>query len=333
MMKANEGKMGCETILEIDLVCRRIELLSMRAEHAAGASSDSPIRDSVFSTGDRAAIVRHARGLCDELESTRSMNRELRELLSQAQTALSVARTYGGQPHNEETQRREEPGGVEARFMARNESARQHLAEVKQATIEHKEDLVAMHEQAIAHMAEELQASRAAEKAHAAKADELRARLLAEVAASERLVSALEKQSRKEGRADSHAPLAAVALELQMCKLRLTDAERAKKELVEREAELKRRLDDESKHRAAALQKEAAASKEAQRSNAAERALGTAQGLDKTDQRLQAELVAEKQLCSKLRDEVAALQKMNAGLTQVGHSNVAELTRTRERLK
>jgi hypothetical protein len=73
-------------------------------------------------------------------------------------------------------------------------------------------------------MAQELQSSRNAEKAQADKADELRARLLAEVAASERLVRALEKQSRKEGRTDSNMrvrpaePSTVTALGLEACR-------------------------------------------------------------------------------------------------------------------
>jgi hypothetical protein len=107
-----------------------------------------------------------------------------------------------------------------------NIQLRQQLAEEKQAATQHKEDLVARHNQVIAHMAQELQSSRNAEKAQADKADELRARLLAEVAASERLVRALEKQSRKEGRTDSNmrvrpaepSTVAALGLELQACR-------------------------------------------------------------------------------------------------------------------
>ena len=115
---------------------------------------------------------------------------------------------------------------------------------------------------------------------------------------------------------------------LDQLEAKLTEAERAKKELAEQVAEKKRELEEESKHRAAVLAKAATAQKVVQRSKEdAEKALAAVQsrenaaqqavqGRENAAQQLQAELAAERLQCARLMEELAALQRQNAQVGQ-----------------
>ena len=100
---------------------------------------------------------------------------------------------------------------------------------------------------------------------------------------------------------------------LEQLRVKLAKTERAKQELAKLAADALRRLEEEAKHRAAVSARADSARKDAQRSKMeAETALAAVKGLEHTEQLLKAELAAENLRCTKLREEVTVLQRMNA---------------------
>jgi chromosome segregation ATPase len=96
---------------------------------------------------------------------------------------------------------------------------------------------------------------------------------------------------------------------------KLADAERAQMELVERESEALRKLDENARNAAAMLEKAASAIRETERSK-----LAAVTGLEKVQQQLEMELDIERKRCAQLREDVATLQKQNAIAARMGRT-------------
>jgi chromosome segregation ATPase len=96
---------------------------------------------------------------------------------------------------------------------------------------------------------------------------------------------------------------------------KLADAERAQMELVEREFEGLRKLDENARNAAAMLEKAASAIRETERSK-----LAAVTGLEKVQQQLEMELDIERKRCAQLREDVATLQKQNAIAARMGRT-------------